>query len=39
MGETYEAAGVSIGAGERAVDLIKDNVLIKLNLLFPPPPA
>jgi phosphoribosylformylglycinamidine cyclo-ligase len=26
MGETYEAAGVSIGAGERAVELIKDKV-------------
>jgi phosphoribosylformylglycinamidine cyclo-ligase len=26
MGETYEAAGVSIDAGERAVDLIKDKV-------------
>jgi len=26
VGETYEAAGVSIGAGERAVDLIKDKV-------------
>jgi phosphoribosylformylglycinamidine cyclo-ligase len=26
LGETYEAAGVSIGAGERAVELIKDQV-------------
>ena len=26
MGETYEAAGVSLGAGEKAVELIKDQV-------------
>jgi phosphoribosylformylglycinamidine cyclo-ligase len=26
VGETYEAAGVSIGAGEKAVELIKDQV-------------